>query len=183
MVRLTKIYTRTGDGGDSALGDGSRRPKSDLRFAAIGAVDEAGSAIGLARLHAQGAPDAILGRVQNELFDLGADLSVPGTGPALRIVPAQVTRLEQEIDALNANLAPLTSFILAGGTPLAAHLHLARAVTRRAEQAMVALAAAEPLTPAALHYINRLSDLLFVMARSANGGTDVLWSPGASRDL
>lgn len=183
MVKLNKIYTRTGDDGASGLGDGARRRKSDLRFAAIGTVDETNSALGVARLHARGAMDAMLGRIQNELFDLGADLSVPGDGEALRIAPAQVARLESEIDAINAGLAPLNSFVLPGGTPLAAHLHLARATARRAERLMVELAARETLNPAALQYANRLSDLLFVAARAANDGKDVLWAPGATRDL
>ena len=184
MVRLTKIYTKTGDKGDSGLGDGTRRPKTDPRFGAIGTVDEANSAIGVARLHAADAMAAMLGRIQNDLFDLGADLSVPGDGQALRIAPAQVMRLESEIDAANADLALLRSFILPCGTVLAAHLHLARAVARRAERDMVALAAVETLNPAALHYINRLSDLLFVLARHANakGADDVLWVPGENRN-
>lgn len=181
MVKLNKIYTRTGDGGASGLGDGTRRPKTDPRFAAIGAVDEANSAVGVARLHAAGDIDAMLGRIQNDLFDLGADLSVPGDGEGLRIAPAQVARLESEIDMANAALAPLNSFILPGGSALAAHLHLARAIARRAEREIVALAAAEPLNPAALHYANRLSDLLFVLARAANVGKDVLWIPGGNR--
>jgi cob(I)alamin adenosyltransferase len=189
MVKLDKIYTRGGDGGMSGLTDGSRRSKADARFAAIGAVDETGSAIGAARLHAGAEGDAALARIQNDLFDLGADLSAPeenGKAPAsrnqgaLRIVAAQVERLEREIDAINAHLAPLTSFVLPGGSALAAHLHVARATARRAEREMVALAAKESVNPQALRYINRLSDHLFVMARQANdGGTgDVLWIPG-----
>lgn len=183
MVRLTKIYTKSGDGGESGLGDGTRRPKSDPRFAAIGAVDEANSAIGLARCQAGGALDALLARLQNDLFDLGADLSVPGTQGGLRIAPAQVTRLEQEIDGLNGDLKPLDSFVLPGGAELAARLHVARATARRAERKMAALASVEPVGPAALHYINRLSDLLFVAARFANdkGARDVLWIPGKTR--
>jgi cob(I)alamin adenosyltransferase len=180
MVRLTRITTKTGDDGTSGLSDGSRRAKTDPRFAAIGAVDEANSAIGVARLVAGGEPDAILSRIQNDLFDLGADLSLP-QGDGLRITAAQVTRLETETEALNASLPPLTSFVLPGGTALAAHLHLARAIARRAEREMVALHQRETLNPAALHYINRLSDLLFVMARAANAGRDVLWVPGENR--
>jgi cob(I)alamin adenosyltransferase len=184
VVRLNKIYTKTGDAGQTGLTDGSRVAKSSLRVAAMGAVDETSSAIGIARLDAEGDRDAMLARIQNDLFDLGADLSMPGEGSGdLRIVPAQVERLEREIDAMNEGLSPLTSFILPGGTGLAAHLHLARAIARRAECVMVALAAAEPVTPAALQYANRLSDHLFVMARAANdaGMGDVLWVPGKNR--
>jgi cob(I)alamin adenosyltransferase len=190
MVVLNKIYTRTGDAGDSALGTGERRSKADPRFEAIGAVDELNAYIGIARLHDEtlGAEvAAILARIQNDLFDLGADLATPDTKkPArerLRIVASQVERLETEIDALNARLAPLTSFVLPAGTPAAATLHVCRTVTRRAERRMVALAAAEPVNPEALRFINRLSDLLFVLARIANrdGADDVLWSPGANR--
>ena len=187
MVRLDKIYTKGGDGGETGLSDGSRVSKTHPRIAAIGAVDEANSAIGVARLSAQGEFDAALARIQNDLFDLGADLSAPEDGRkgegALRIADAQVERLEGEIDAINAKLSPLTSFILPGGTELAAHLHLARAIARRAESAMVALAADAAINPAALRYANRLSDLLFVMARAANnhGADDVLWVPGGNR--
>ena len=187
MVRLNRIYTRTGDKGTAALGNGERRKKSDLRFAAIGEIDEANAAIGLARLHAHTDLDRTLARVQNDLFDLGADLAVPVGGEKgksrLRVASAQVTRLEEEIDRYNAELAPLTSFVLPGGTPSAAALHLARTVTRRAERAMVALNDREPLNPAAIAYINRLSDLLFVAARFANdkGAGDVLWVPGENR--
>jgi cob(I)alamin adenosyltransferase len=185
MVKLDKIYTRGGDSGESGLTDGSRRSKADLRFAAIGAVDETNSALGVARLTAGPFEDGALARIQNDLFDLGADLSLPeDKDGALRIVAAQVLRLEQEIDAMNAALAPLTSFVLPGGAPLAAHLHLARAIARRAEREMVALAATESVNLDALRYINRLSDHLFVMARAANdggGGGDVLWMPGANR--
>src|SRR5689334_12377428 len=149
MVTLSKIYTKTGDSGETGLGDGSRISKASLRIAAIGAVDEANSAIGIARLHAKDAVDAMLARIQNDLFDLGADLSAPEDGRKaegrLRVSEAQVERLEREIDAMNKKLAPLTSFILPGGTALAAHLHLARAVTRRAEAAIVALAAQEKI--------------------------------------
>lgn len=191
MVKLDKIYTKAGDGGLSGLADGTRRSKAYTRFAAIGAVDETNSAIGVARLAAGPGEDAMLGRIQNDLFDLGADLATPedgGKAPtsnnkgALRIVAAQVVRLENEIDAMNASLPPLTSFILPGGAPLAAHLHLARAIARRAEREMVALAAQEQVGAQALAYINRLSDHLFVMARQVNDVTgDVLWVPGGNR--
>ena len=187
MVTLNRIYTKTGDKGETALGDGSRLPKQALRISAYGTVDETGSVIGTARLHAEGEMDAMLARIQNDLFDLGADLCVPEDGRRaegrLRIAPAQIERLEREIDAMNEKLAPLTSFILPGGTALAAHLHLARAITRRAEAAMVTLAQDEKINEAALHYINRLSDHLFVMARTANDGGmgDVLWVPGENR--
>ena len=185
MVRLDKIYTRGGDSGETGLGDGSRVSKADARITAIGAVDEANCAIGVARVVADGDFDAMLGRIQNDLFDLGADLSAPEDGRKaegrLRMADAQVTRLEAEIDAVNESLAPLTSFILPGGTALAAHLHLARAIARRAEAAIVALAADAAINPAAIRYANRLSDHLFVMARAANGGEDVLWVPGENR--
>lgn len=191
MVKLNKIYTRTGDDGTTGLVDGSRLPKHAARMEAIGAVDEANSALGLAAValgegdHA----DAIY-RIQNDLFDLGADLATPAEGGdfdpsemVLRIVPAQVEWLEKAIDALNEILEPLTSFVLPGGSEQAARLHVARASARRAERAMTAMAAAEPTNPQALAYINRLSDYLFVLARVANdGGTgDVKWIPGANR--
>ena len=186
MVKLNKIYTKTGDRGQTGLSDGSRVAKSSARIAAIGAVDETNSAIGVARLDAEGDFDAMLSRIQNDLFDLGADLSMPEDGKAedrLRIVPAQVERLEREIDAMNAALAPLKSFVLPGGTALASHLHLARAIARRAERAIVKLAAQEAINDAAIQYANRLSDHLFVMARAANndGMGDVLWVPGQNR--
>ena len=187
MVTLSKIYTKTGDSGQTGLGDGSRISKASGRITAIGAVDETNSAIGIARLDAQGDSDAMLARIQNDLFDLGADLCAPEDGRKaegrLRIAGAQVERLEREIDAMNESLAPLTSFVLPGGTALAAHLHLARAIARRAEAAMVALAQGETINQAALRYINRLSDHLFVMARAANnaGMGDVLWIPGENR--
>jgi len=190
MVVLNKIYTRTGDEGTSALATGERRLKSDPRFEAIGTVDELNASIGIARLHHETlGPDiaSMLARIQNDLFDLGADLAVPDGGPRkrerLRIVEAQVARLEAEIDAMNADLAPLTSFILPGGTPFAAALHLARTVARRAERVMVDLNSREPLNPAALTFVNRLSDFLFVAARVANddGASDVLWVPGENR--
>lgn len=187
MVRLTRIYTRGGDAGETSLGDGSRVAKQDIRVAAYGTVDEANAAIGLARLHAAGEVDAALARIQNDLFDLGADLSTPEGGKrgdrALRILPAQVERLEREIDALNAELKPLDSFVLPGGTPGAAHLHLARTVVRRAERLVAELAASEEVNPEALKYLNRLSDHLFVLSRHVNdkGARDVLWRPGANR--
>ncbi len=184
MVRLTKIYTRGGDGGMTSLATGERRAKHDARISANGAVDEASSAIGLARVHVVGDAGAQLARIQNDLFDLGADLSTPDErAGALRIVEAQVDRLEAEIDALNARLNPLTSFVLPGGTAAGAHLHMARALVRRAERATTALAAVEPVSPPAIKYLNRLSDLLFQMARHANddGATDVLWVPGENR--
>jgi len=187
MVTLNRIYTKTGDKGETALGDGTRRPKHALRIQAFGTVDETNSAVGIARLHAQGAVDAMLARIQNDLFDLGADLCVPETAKRnegrLRIVEAQVERLEHEIDAMNAELAPLTSFVLPGGTPAAAYLHLARAIARRAERLMVELAAGETVNEAAMRYINRLSDHLFVASRFVNdkGAADVLWVPGGNR--
>jgi cob(I)alamin adenosyltransferase len=187
MVRLTRIYTRGGDAGETSLGDGQRIAKTAPRVAAFGTVDEANAAIGLARLHTAGEADAMLARIQNDLFDLGADLCTPEGGErragGLRIVPAQVERLEREIDAMNETLAPLNSFVLPGGSPAAAHLHLARTIARRAERDMVALAAAEPVNPAALQYVNRLSDHLFVLSRHLNrdGADDVLWVPGGNR--
>ncbi len=188
MVKLNRIYTRTGDDGTTGLVDGSRRPKHDLRIEAYGAVDEANAAVGLVRLHATGPDDAMLMRIQNDLFDLGADLATPGADFApsqmvLRIVPAQVERLEREIDAMNASLAPLTSFVLPAGTPAAAHLHLARTIVRRAERLAVAAAEREPINPQAIAYLNRLSDHLFVAARraNANGAGDIKWKPGATR--
>jgi cob(I)alamin adenosyltransferase len=186
MVTLNRIYTRTGDDGTTRLATGQPVSKSDLRVAAYGEVDEANACLGLARLHTQGAPlDEVLGRLQNELFDLGADLATPpktdeAPGQALRILDSQVARLESEIDALNADLPELKSFILPGGTPAAAALHLARTVARRAERAAVALVeAGEP----AMRYLNRLSDLLFVAARAANdgGAREVFWKSGATR--
>ncbi len=187
MVRLDKIYTKGGDSGQTGLSDGSRVSKACPRIAAIGAVDEANSAIGVARLHAEGDFHAMLARIQNDLFDLGADLSAPEDGrkseSRLRIAPAQVDRLEREIDAMNEKLAPLTSFVLPGGSALAAHLHLARAIARRAEAVILELSAKEDINAAALRYANRLSDHLFVMARAANDGGmgDVLWVPGKNR--
>src|SRR5438046_6106641 len=190
MVVLNRIYTKTGDDGTTALGSGERRPKYDLRISAYGTVDETNAAIGVVRLYLQDARelDAMLGLIQNDLFDLGADLAVPqreGKAERLRVVSSQVERLERDIDSLNANLAPLTSFVLPGGTPAAAYLHLARTVCRRAERIMVELndKAGEGVTPAALKYVNRLSDFLFVAGRHANakGTSDVLWQPGQNR--
>lgn len=188
MVTLTRIYTRTGDKGKTSLGNGARVDKHALRVEAYGTVDEANAVIGVARLHADAAMGALLQRLQNELFDLGADLCTPqaddeAPGSRLRIVQAQVDRLEADIDAANLSLAPLTSFILPAGTPLAAHLHHARTVVRRAERLMVALAVEEAVGSVAVVYANRLSDLLFVLARVANGNgaSDVLWVPGGSR--
>ncbi|WP_353859841.1 cob(I)yrinic acid a,c-diamide adenosyltransferase [Azospirillum formosense] len=189
MVKLTRIYTRGGDRGQTSLGDGRRVPKHDPRVAAYGTVDEANAVIGLVRLHTADQPetDAMLSRIQNDLFDLGADLCTPEAEdpayPPLRILESQVDRLEAEIDAMNADLAPLTSFILPGGSPAAAHLHLARTVVRRAERLMTELAEVEPVNPAAVRYANRLSDHLFVLGRklNANGTADVLWVPGANR--
>ena len=187
MVQLTRIYTRGGDKGKTSLGSGERRAKYDLRITAYGTVDEANAVLGVARLHTEGALDAILERVQNDLFDLGADLCTPEVEnpeyPPLRVLPEQVERLEREIDGLNADLEPLKSFILRGGNPAAAHLHLACTVTRRAEREVVELADREVINPEVVRYLNRLSDLLFVMARHANGkgANDVLWVPGANR--
>jgi cob(I)alamin adenosyltransferase len=187
MVRLTRIYTRGGDKGETSLGDGSRVKKHALRVAAYGTVDEANAAIGLARLYADAEADAMLGRIQNDLFDLGADLCTPESGRraagALRISAVQTERLENEIDTMNAALRPLDSFILPGGTAAAAHLHLARTVTRRAERLISQLADSDQVNPEALKYLNRLSDHLFVLGRriNDNGGKDVLWVPGANR--
>lgn len=190
MVILNRIYTRTGDDGTTALGSGERRPKYDLRIAAYGTVDETNAAIGLARVHLGTAQhvDHMLGLVQNDLFDLGADLAVPqrdGKAERLRVLGTQVQRLENDIDALNESLAPLNSFILPGGSPAAAHLHLARTICRRAERLVVELACQpdEPVNDAAIQYLNRLSDFLFVASRTVNnnGAADVLWVPGQNR--
>ena len=198
MVRLNVIYTRTGDSGDTGLGDGSRRRKADSRVAAMGDVDETNCAIGVARLRTGGSDDPALAaieptlaRIQNDLFDLGADLCLPKASgepqaPALRVAASQVAALERAIDALNAELEPLRSFVLPGGTPASAALHQARAVCRRAERSIVALASidGEEVGGAVLAYLNRLSDYLFVAARAANGfgKADVLWSPGAHQN-
>jgi len=193
MVVLNRIYTRSGDDGTTALGTGERRKKYDLRIEAYGTLDEVNAVIGVARLHMAGDPalDAVLSRIQNDLFDVEADLCMPseaGKGPGgarLTVTDAQVTWLEGEIDRLNAELAPLKSFILPGGSPGAAYLHLARTVCRRAERIMVALAdkPGESVTAAALKYVNRLSDFLFVAGRRMNdrGAADVLWVPGQNR--
>jgi cob(I)alamin adenosyltransferase len=187
MVRLNRIYTKTGDDGTTGLADGSRLPKDAPRVAATGTVDEANSAIGVAALHTGGETLAMLRRIQNDLFDLGADLATPGEPEGwtpLRIAGSQVSRLEAEIDAMNAALAPLSSFILPGGTALAAQLHVARTVVRRAEREAVTVASEGPVNLHALHYLNRLSDHLFVLARHANaaaGAGDILWVPAANR--
>lgn len=189
MVRLDKIVTKAGDGGKTRLVTGEPVSKASARVAAYGAVDETNSAIGVARLHTNAKPtlDAILERVQNDLFDLGADLATPHAPDLkfepLRIQLSQVDRLEAEVDQLNEQLEPLTSFILPGGSPAAAHLHLARAIARRAERDIVALADVEEISPDAIKFMNRLSDLLFVAARYANelGKADILWKPGANR--
>ncbi|MEE8173673.1 MAG: cob(I)yrinic acid a,c-diamide adenosyltransferase [Alphaproteobacteria bacterium] len=184
MVRLTKIYTRGGDSGETSLGGGARVLKCDPRVEAYGAVDEANAAIGAARLHCGGDSDAMLARIQNDLFDVGADLCRPeDTADALRIVETQIERLEREIDAMNSALAPLESFVLPGGSAAAAELHVARTVVRRAERLAVALAQQVKLNPAAIRYLNRLSDHLFQLARVNNegGAQDVLWVPGATR--
>ncbi len=183
MVKLDKIYTRGGDAGETSLGEGSRVRKDSLRVEAYGTVDEANAVIGLVRLNAVGEADDMLARIQNDLFDLGADLCIPQGAerrPALRVGDAQVARLEAEIDALNARLAPLTSFILPGGSPASAHLHLARTVVRRAERLVCSLAGEEAVSANSIAYLNRLSDHLFVLARALNddGAADVLWQPG-----
>jgi cob(I)alamin adenosyltransferase len=190
MVVLSKIYTKTGDAGETALGNGARVAKHSIRVTAYGTVDETNATLGLARMHASGEVDAALGRIQNDLFDLGADLCRPdmerdheaGYVP-LRVLAAQVERLEAEIDAMNACLEPLRSFILPGGTPLSAHLHLCRTVCRRAERLTVELATMEEVNAEAVKYLNRLSDWFFVAGRIANndGQDDVLWVPGLTR--
>ncbi|MCB1456607.1 MAG: cob(I)yrinic acid a,c-diamide adenosyltransferase [Nitratireductor sp.] len=191
MVILNKIYTKTGDDGTTALGNGERRSKADLRIEAYGTVDEANSCIGLCRLHMadeHGELDLALSAIQNDLFDLGADLATPDTGEPLayeplRITDEQVERVERDIDRFNSGLATLRSFVLPGGTAAAAHLHLARTVARRAERLMVALAASEKVSDTAICYINRVSDFLFVASRvvNSNGKGDVLWVPGKNR--
>jgi len=191
MVVLNKIYTKTGDAGETALGNGARVAKHSARVTAYGTVDETNATVGLARLHATGEMDAALARIQNDLFDLGADLCRPDMArdaeaeyTPLRVTDVQVARLETELDALNADLSPLRSFILPGGAPLAAHLHLCRTVSRRAERLTVELSTLEDVNPAAVRYLNRLSDWFFVASRSANnnGADDVLWVPGANRE-
>ena len=188
MVKLTKIYTRGGDKGQTSLAGGKRVEKDDARVTAYGTVDEANATIGIARLHTSGDADAMLSRIQNDMFDVGADLATPGddfepSDMTLRATDAQVTRLEEEIDALNAGLADLTSFILPGGSPASAHLHLARTIVRRAERAAITASKADAINPTAIKYLNRLSDHLFVLARHLNdeGKSDVLWVPGANR--
>lgn len=188
MVQLTRIYTKSGDKGKTALGSGKRVPKHDQRVIAYGTVDETNAAIGIVRLHTQTQPeiDAVFARIQNDLFDLGADLCTTEDKPgqeSLRIVEAQVERLEHEIDRYNAELQPLKSFVLPGGSAASAHLHLARTIARRAEREITRLAETEPVNPAAIRYINRLSDHLFVLSRWLNdkGARDVLWQPGAHR--
>ena len=190
MVTLNKIYTRTGDSGNTALGNGARVAKESQRVAAYGTVDETNATIGMARLYAEGDTDDALARIQNDMFDLGADLCRPDMDqdaeaayPPLRVNAALVQRLEAEIDAMNADQATLKSFILPGGSPLAAHLHLCRTIARRAERLSVELSRLEDVNPAAIKYLNRLSDWFFVEARAANnnGKTDVLWVPGANR--
>lgn len=190
MVVLNKIYTRTGDGGDTALGNGARVAKHDLRVETYGTADELNAVLGVARLSANGNMDAGLERIQNDLFDLGADLCRPDRSqdaeadyPPLRMVSSQTERLEHEIDHMNASLSPLRSFVLPGGSALAAHLHHGRTVARRCERLCVALAGVEDVNPAVTTYLNRLSDWLFVAARVANnnGTSDVLWVPGANR--
>ena len=191
MVKLNKIYTRTGDDGTTGLVDGSRLSKASARVRAYGEVDEANAVIGLVRLHLENQNlDSMLARIQNDLFDLGADLATPlpaqgeaDSEYALRILPEQATRLEQELDSLNADLEPLTSFVLPGGSPPAAYLHQARTVSRRAERTVVEMMATEDVNIAALTYLNRLSDFLFVAARWCNdqGEMDVKWVPGANR--
>lgn len=187
MVQLTRIYTRGGDKGKTSLSDGRRVVKHDLRVAAYGTVDEANAVIGLARQHTEGEVDALLSRIQNDLFDLGADLATPESEapkyPPLRIVAAQVEALEQAIDRYNEALEPLKSFILPGGSAASAWLHFARTVARRAEREMTALAEVESINTEAIRYANRLSDLLFVLARALNDGgkADVLWVPGQNR--
>ncbi|RDB44087.1 cob(I)yrinic acid a,c-diamide adenosyltransferase [Halomonas sp. DQ26W] len=187
MVKLNKIYTRTGDKGDTGLGDGSRVAKHDRRVEAFGTVDETNAIIGVAQLHAEGELQQVLATVQNDLFDVGADLCTPEQDdpkyPPLRVTASQVEFLEQQIDAMNGDLASLRSFILPGGTPLAAHLHMARTIARRAERLVTLLMVDQTVNPEVLRYMNRLSDLLFVAARKANdnGAGDVLWVPGANR--
>jgi len=181
MIRIDRVITRGGDTGETSLGDGTRLAKDALRVEAYGTVDEANATIGLLRLHTRGDEDAMLARIQNDLFDVGADLCVPGqAGDRLRLTDAPSLRLEAEVAAMNANLPALTSFVLPGGTSAAAHAHLARTVTRRAERRVVTLARAETVNPAVVRYLNRLSDHLFVLSRRLNAGEDVLWVPGGS---
>ena len=183
-IRIDRVITRGGDAGQTSLGDGSRVAKDALRVDAYGTVDEANAAIGLLRLHTTGEADAMLARVQNDLFDVGSDLCVPGAaGERLRLTDAPSARLEAEVTAMNAGLVPLDSFVLPGGTPAAAHAHLARTVVRRAERLVVRLAREEAVNPAVIRFLNRLSDHLFVLGRVLNdgGAADVKWIPGANR--
>ncbi|MBT5187905.1 MAG: cob(I)yrinic acid a,c-diamide adenosyltransferase [Kordiimonadaceae bacterium] len=187
MVKLDKIYTRGGDSGETSLSDGKRLKKYAPRIEAYGTVDESNATIGMARLHTTGDLDEILMRIQNDLFDLGADVSTPAdskyAASALRIVQAQIDRLEQEIDQMNADIEPLTSFVLPGGSEASAYLHLGRTIVRRAERLLVQVAEQEEISPLAIKYLNRLSDHLFVMSRKTNnnGKDDVLWTPGKNR--
>lgn len=186
MIRIDRVITRGGDGGETSLGDGARVPKDAARVEAYGAVDEANAAIGVLRLHLEGdaAADAMLGRILNDMFDVGSDLCVPGeAGARLRLSEAPCLRLEQEVADMNAAIAPLTSFVLPGGSPGAAHAHVARTAVRRAERRVVTLARAEPVNPNVIRYLNRLSDHLFVLGRrlNGNGARDVTWVPGANR--
>lgn len=187
MVKLDKIYTRGGDNGETSLSDGSRAKKYIPRIEAYGTIDETNAVIGIARLFSTGPDDKILERIQNDLFDLGADVSTPKGGKheksALRIAQAQIDRLEQEIDQMNMGIEPLTSFVLPGGTAASAHLHLARTIARRAERLLVLAAEQEDISPLAIKYLNRLSDHLFVMSRKTNNGgkDDILWIPGKNR--
>ena len=183
-IRIDRVITRGGDTGETSLGDGTRVPKNALRVEAYGTVDEANATIGLLRLHTEGEANAMLARVQNDLFDVGSDLCVPGeAGNRLRLTDAPSARLEAEVTAMNAGLPALDSFVLPGGTPAAAHAHLARTVTRRAERLVVALAREDVVNPAVIRFLNRLSDHLFVLGRvlNANGAADVKWVPGANR--
>ena len=181
-IRIDRVVTRGGDGGQTSLGDGARVSKDALRVEAYGTVDEANATIGLLRLYTTGDPDAMLARVQNDLFDVGSDLCVPGeAGERLRLTDAPSARLEAEVAAMNAGLPPLDSFVLPGGTAAAAHAHLARTVVRRAERLVVALARQEAVNPAVIRFLNRLSDHLFVLGRVLNAGNDVKWVPGANR--
>lgn len=184
MIRIDRVVTRGGDGGQTSLGDGTRVPKDALRVEAYGTVDEANATIGLLRLHTAGdvSADGMLARIQNDLFDVGADLCVPGAaGERLRVTDAPSVRLEAEVAAMNDALPPLGSFILPGGTPAAAHAHLARTIVRRAERLVVRLSHDEEVNPAVIRLLNRLSDHLFVLGRQLNPGGDVLWTPGANR--
>ena len=184
MIRIDRVITRGGDGGETSLGDGTRVPKDALRVEAYGTVDEANAAIGVLRLHTAADPeiDNMLERIQNDLFDVGADLCVPGeAGSRLRVTDAPSARLEAEVTTMNAALTPLTSFVLPGGTPAAAHAHVARTVVRRAERLVVRLAREDVVNPAVIRLLNRLSDHLFVLGRRLNPGGDVQWTPGANR--